>query len=162
MNKSCRLTGALMVAAAALAAPAHAEPAAPVLGAGCAQELSGAMTLLPDDQIYAICQQSPLGSAWVWVQGPFDPHDTWLSYGPAITLHGQGMRNPDVSSGMWSSVPQDPQTVCRAEQQTVVEAGVLAAPQVAEGRPGEDLSVQFLPKLFYLTISGHCLWSKVL
>ncbi len=139
-------------------ASADAEP--PQLGAACTQDAVDAMTLLPDQRTYAVCTGSVSNAVWAEVQTPFDPNDTWLTYGPPITLHGQAMRNPNLTSGRWTATPQDPETVCRAEQQTVVEAGVLAAPEVSEGRPGQPLSVAMLPKLFYATLSGNCLWAR--
>lgn len=151
---------AALLTATVSSATAAAEPMVPALGVGCPEAVSDAMTLLPDQQTYAICQQSPLGYTWAWVQTPFDPHETWWSYGPEITLHGQGMRNPNVSSGRWTATPQDPESVCRAEQQTVVGAGVLSPPRVAESEAGKTLSVEFLPKLFYLKLSGDCLWAQ--
>jgi len=151
-------------ALAASTATAHAEPAYPELGAGCAPEFAGAMTLLPDEETYAVCRDADGGAVWEAAQLPFEPNDTWLSYGPEITLHGQGMRNPNVTSGRWLATPTDPPTdpptVCRAEQQTVVEAGVLSEPQVSESDPGSELPVEFQPKLFYLTLSGNCLWTR--
>ena len=159
------LTAAVVAAAAALVCPvASAEPAPlpppPVIGEPCAQDLTGAMTLLPDERTYAVCQDVIGGQFWSAVQTPFEPNDTWLSYGPAITLHGQGMRNPNLTSGAWVATPLDPQSVCRVQQTTVVEAGVLAPPQVSEGEPGQALSVQMLPKLFYSEMSGNCVWAK--
>jgi hypothetical protein len=91
---------------------------------------------------------------------PFEPNDQWLSYGPMITLHGQGMRNPNLTSGRWTATPQDSETVCRAQQETVIEAGVLSAPQVSQGITGQPLSLEMLPKLFYAELSGNCLWVK--
>ena len=119
------------------------------------------MTLLPDERTYAVCGQTPAGYAWSDVQTPFEPNDSWLSYGPVITLHGQGMRNPNLTAGQWMATPRDPQTTCRAQQTTVVEAGVLAPPVPAEGQQGAPLSLQLLPRLFYLELSGDCLWQKV-
>lgn len=147
---------------------AHAEPAYPQLGAGCAPDHVDAMTLLPDAETYAVCRDTEGGPAWEAVWTPFDPNDTWISYGPEITLHGQGMRNPNVRSGRWLATPidppadpsADPSTVCRAEQETVVAAGQLSEPQVAESEPGSELSLEFLPNLFYLTLSGNCLWTR--
>ena len=142
---------------------AHADPQAPQVGAGCPAELDGSMTLLPDEVTYVVCQEQPGGSggfAWASVQTPFDPNDSWLSYGPPIHLHGQGMRNPNVTSGNWTATPLDPSATCRAEEQTVVEAGVLSEPEVFEGEQGMPLAVPMLPKLFYLKLSGHCLWTR--
>ncbi|MCB1265290.1 MAG: hypothetical protein KDB56_12035 [Mycobacterium sp.] len=158
-----RVAGCTVAAVAALLAPAvaHADPPPPEVGSPCPAEQVDAMTLLPDEQTYVRCQeQFGWASSWVPVQTPFDPNDTWLSYGPAITLHGQGMRNPNLSSGQWTATPLDPETVCRATQTTVVEAGVLAEPVVSEGEPGESLSVQMLPRLFYAELAGDCLWVK--
>ena len=147
-------------AAVVFPAAAHADPAAPRLGDGCSSELAGAMTLLPDGQTYAICQLVTDTGVWASVPTPFDPNDTWLSYGPTITLHGQGMRNPNLLSGDWTATPLDPQSSCKVQQQTVVEAGKLSEPQVSEGQPGEPLDVQMQPKLFYAELSGNCLWSR--
>lgn len=157
------LLSVLAAAGAALlgAAPAHAEPVAPQLGDGCPAELSGAMTLLPDQQTYAVCQEVIDSAVWAAVPSPFDPNDTWFSYGPTITLHGQGMRNPNLRSGDWTATPQDPESACRLQQQTVVEAGKLSAPQVSAGEAGKPLDVEMLPKLFYAELSGNCLWNRV-
>jgi hypothetical protein len=118
------------------------------------------MTLLPDEQTYVICQEGGAGYAWTAASVPFEPNDTWLSYGPAITLHGQGMRNPNLSSGWWTATPQDDETECRVQQETVVEAGVLSQPQVSQAQKGEQLSVKMLPKLFYVELSGNCRWER--
>ena len=142
---------------------AQADPQAPQVGAGCPAELGGTMTLLSDEVTYAACQEQSGGPgdyAWAAVQTPFDPNDSWLSYGPPIHLHGQGMRNPNVTSGDWTAIPLDPLTTCRAEEQTVVEAGVLSTPEIFEGDQGAPLALPMLPKLFYLKLSGHCLWTR--
>ena len=161
-----RLAGASALAVIPVLVPvltpavAHADPPPPALWASCPPDWADAMTLLPDEQTYALCQQNVFGYSWVPVLTPFDPHETWVSYGPPINLHGQGMRNPNVTSGDWTATPQDPETVCRAEQQTVVEAGVLSDPVIAEGEPGKEMAVDLRPALFYLKLSGHCLWTK--
>lgn len=158
-----RFGAAILAAGAVLATPglAHAEPVPPQLGDGCSAELAGAMTLLTDGQTYAICQEVIDSAVWAAVPTPFDPNDTWFSYGPTITLHGQGMRNPNLRSGNWTATPQNPETSCRVEQQTVVEAGALSAPEVSQGEPGKPLDVEMLPKLFYADLSGDCLWARV-
>ena len=147
-------------AAVAFPGAAYADPAGPQLGDGCAAELAGAMTLLADGQTYAICQEEIGNAVWASVPTPFEPSNTWFSYGPTITLHGQGMRNPNLVSGEWTATPQTPESSCRVAQQTVVEAGVLSAPQVSQGEPGKPLSVRMLPKLFYAELSGDCLWNR--
>lgn len=154
-------TGAFVAALAVMAGgTAHADAPAPQAGAPCAAELADVMTLLPDGQTYAVCRQGPAGAVWAEVQTPFEPNDAWLSYGPVITLHGQGMRNPNLSSGNWTATPLDPDAACRAEEQTVVEAGVLSPPEVFGGEPGKPMALPMLPKLFYLQLSGHCLWTR--
>jgi hypothetical protein len=139
---------------------AHADVTPPELGAGCAPELTETMTLLPDQITYAACQRNGVGFAWAPVQTPFPPKDRWLSYGPSITLHGQGMRNPNLSSGRWTATPQDPESTCTATETTVVEAGVLAQPRVFEGEQGQPLRLEMLPQLFYAELAGNCLWVK--
>ena len=161
MKRFRAVVSVLVVAGAVLVpASAHADVAVPATGSACPAELADAMTLLPDERTYVRCQQQfGFGFAWAQVQTPFDPNGTWLSYGPAITLHGQGMRNPNLSSGQWTATPQDPETICRATQTTVVEAGVLAQPQIVEGEQGQPLDLEMLPKLFYVGLAGNCLWA---
>jgi hypothetical protein len=152
---------ALLVAGVFPVGIAHADVPPPEVESACVVGLGGAMTLLPDETTYVSCQLRPGGDyAWEAVQTPFAPNDIWLSYGPPITLHGQGMRNPNLSSGPWTATPQDAETTCRVTQTTVVEAGVLAAPQVSEGEQGKPLAVQMEPKLFYAELAGNCLWEK--
>ena len=57
-------------------------------------------------------------------------------------------------------MPRDPATMCAAEQLTIVRAGVLAPPQDSRGVAGQPLSVQVLPRLFSIELSGDCLWSR--
>jgi hypothetical protein len=78
-----------------------------------------------------------------------------------MTLHGEGRRNPDVTSGGWTATPQDSTSRCRAEQSTVVSPGVVSPPQVTEGKPGQPLDVQLAPRLFDLQLSGYCLWERI-
>ena len=164
--KRFRLAPVALVAVALSCGTAQAEPPAPEappapqIGSACMAEMDGTMTLLPDGQTYVICQQRLGGYGWAEAPIPFEPADAWLSYGPAISLHGQGMRNPNVTSGNWTATPLDDDTTCRAEEQTVIEAGVLSDPQVFQGEEGKPMAVPMLPKLFYLQLSGHCLWSK--
>jgi hypothetical protein len=77
-----------------------------------------------------------------------------------MTLHGQGRRNPDVASGAWTATPQDSNSRCGAVQRAVVEAGVVGPPQVAEGTEGQPLSIQVLPQLFSIDMSGYCMWTR--
>jgi hypothetical protein len=97
---------------------------------------------------------------WQTVTSPQPPNDRWLSFGPAMTLHGEGMRNPSVQSGNWTATPQDPGSQCRAAQETVVSPGVLTQPQVSEGTAGQSLSLRLLPRLFSIQMSGYCLWTR--
>jgi hypothetical protein len=137
-------------------AVAFADPEVPQPGTPCASELTGAMTWRPDDRSPLEC----LNNQWQAVVTPQPPNDRWLSFGPRMTLHGQGLRNPDVASGAWTATPLDSNSRCRAEQRAVVEAGVVGAPQVAEGPEGQSLSFQVVPKLFSIALSGYCLWTR--
>ncbi len=142
-------------------ATATADSPVPQAGTSCPAAASGAMTALPDRGGYLMCQGEPNApSSWVPVVEPFPPNDTWLSYGPAITLHGEGLRNPNLSSGQWTAAPQGPGEKCTAEQVTVVRAGVVAPPEISAGEPGQPLSLQVLPRLFSIKLSGDCLWTQ--
>lgn len=153
----------VVVLAAVLVSPAvaHADTLVPQAGGPCSHSQADAMTQLPGGSDFLVCQGQPDGShAWAPAAVPFDPADKWFSYGAGIILHGQGFRNPNLSSGSWTGSPLDPATVCAAEQVTVVSSGVLAAPQYSQGEPGQPLSVELLPKLFTVTMTGDCLWSR--
>jgi len=149
---------AVSVVALLLSAPAlaWADPEAPQPGTACSVDMSDMMTWPSDARMPLVCANGQ----WQTVTSPQPPNDRWLSYGPAMTLHGQGMRNPSVESGNWTATPQDPGSQCRAEQETVVSPGVLSQPQVSEGKPGQPLSLQLLPRLFSIQMSGYCLWTR--
>ena len=82
------------------------------------------MTWPPDAKMQLVC----VNGQWQTVTSPPPPNDRWLSFGPAMTLHGEGLRNPTVASGKWTATPQDPGSKCRAEQETVVSPGVVSQP----------------------------------
>jgi hypothetical protein len=154
-----RRCGALaLVAAAALsfgAGTAHADDPAPQAGAPCPIDWANVMTQLPGGSDYLVCEGS-----WMPAPTPFDPAGRWLSYGPQITLHGQGFRNPNLRSGRWTASPLDPAAVCGADQVAVVSAGVLAPLVHSQSSPGQPMSLDVLPKLFTIVLSGNCLWSE--
>jgi hypothetical protein len=152
-------SAALAMTAMALAfspAVASAEPVVPQSDSPCSSNYADAMTLPAGARLPLVCQ----GGRWLALTSPQPPSDRWLSYGPEMTLHGEGRRNPSVKSGEWTATPQDPGTRCRAEQSAVVSAGVVGAPQVAEGQPGQPLEVQLVPRLFDLQLGGNCLWER--
>lgn len=141
--------------------PAHADAPVPHAGAPCPADFAGAMTQLPGGRDFLVCQAGPdAPGSWAPVLDPFDPNSRWLSYGPEITLHGQGFRNPNLRSGDWTATPLDPATVCSADQVTVIGPGELAPLVHSQGDPGQPLRLQVLPKLFTITLGGECLWSE--
>jgi hypothetical protein len=159
-----RATATLAATAAALlSAPAFAsaDTVVPQPDTPCSQNFADAMTRVPNEKTPLVCStQQNLGYQWTTVTSPYPISDRWLSYGPELTLHGQGMRNASIRSGDWTGFPQDSNTPCRVWQVAVVAAGVVGAPQTAEGAPGQPLSFQVLPNLFTIKLSGYCLWVK--
>ncbi len=152
-----------MVAAVAVAAGAgvaNAEPVAPAVGSSCADSVAGAFTQLADGTTFLACEGVSGGYRWQRVSAPFEPSDRWLSYGPALTLHGQGRRNPEILSGQWTATPQDLVSACSAEQAPVTDAGV-APPQKTVGKPGQALDFEVLPVVFSIELGGDCLWERV-
>jgi hypothetical protein len=81
-----------------------------------------------------------------------------VSTDAGLELHGQGRRNPEMSSGPWTAIPRDPDTRCRAEQAAVVRAGEVGPPQVAEGEVGQPLRFDVVPVMFSIELTGRCLW----
>jgi hypothetical protein len=151
------LVAAGLLATTALLTPsASADPVAPQPGTGCSSDLSDVMTWPPDAKMPLECASGQ----WQAITSPQPPDDRWLSFGPTMTLHGEGQRNPSVQSGNWTATPQDPNGQCRAEQQSVVSPGVLSPPQISEGKAGQPLSFQMVPRLFTIALSGYCLWEK--
>lgn len=142
-------------------AAAHADPVVPQPDNACAASLANAMTRLPDDKTDLVCLDQNGGYQWKIVTSDYPSSSRWLTYGHELTLHGEGMRNPEIRSGEWMATPQDPETQCTATQVAVVRAGVVGLPQIATGAPGQPLSLQLLPNLFSVKMEGNCLWTKV-
>ena len=147
---------ALVSAALVMAPVVSADPAAPQEGMPCPPDMANVMTWPSDAKLPLVC----LDNHWQAVTSPQPPNDRWLSFGPTITLHGEGLRNPNLASGNWTAVPQDPNTSCRAEQRAVVEAGVVGSPLVTESPMGQPLTVRVIPQLFSIAMSGYCLWTR--
>lgn len=152
-------TMAGVVAAVALvfaSGGAAADPIGPQANTPCPPDAAGAATRPADAKIPLVCT----GGSWQSETTPQPPNDRWLSVGPPILLHGNGRQNPDVQSGDWTGTPRNADTRCRAEQTTVLEPGVLTAPEIAEGSAGQQLVVTFEPRLFNVTLSSDCLWIR--
>jgi hypothetical protein len=149
------IAAAALSAALATAPIATANPPTPQDGTPCSADLTSVMTWPSDAQMPLVCS----GGKWQTVTSPPPPNDRWLSVGPAMTLHGNGLRNPSVAPGEWSATPLDAGTRCRAEQRAVVEAGVVGPAQIAEADEGQPLSFRLLPQLYSIEMSGYCLWT---
>lgn len=150
------IAAAVMVAAAASAPVACADPVVPQRDAQCTSSLAGVMTWPADAKMPLQCADDQ----WQVITTPQPPSDKWLSFGPTITLRGEGQRNPSVQSGDWTATPQDSVSQCRAEQQSVLSPGVVSPPEVAESKAGQPLSFRMMPRLFSIALSGYCLWER--
>ncbi|AHC27413.1 MULTISPECIES: hypothetical protein [Mycobacteriaceae] len=136
------------------AAPAAAEPPSP--NTPCTPDLTGATTMQAGQLLPLVCT----GGRWAAVTVPGDPSDRWVSFGPEMALHGEGLRNPNLASGTWTATPLEPQTSCGATQQSVVSAGVVGAPMTTTAPIGQPLTVVVMPRLFDIVMTGHCLWTR--
>ncbi|MFZ0903930.1 MAG: hypothetical protein WAN71_08655 [Mycobacterium sp.] len=155
---------ALAEALAVLSAPtaAYADPVVPQPDTPCSPNLANAMARLPGQKITLVClQEADDRYQWKIVTSDYPSSDRWLTYGPQLTLRGEGTRNHNLRSGDWMALPQDPASQCIAEQIAVVSAGVVSSPQVEAGATGQQLSFRVLPNLFSITMKGYCLWGKV-
>lgn len=150
------MLAAALAALLSTAALASADPTVPQPSTQCSSELSDAMTWPPDDTSPLVC----LNGQWQSLTTPQPPNDRWLSYGPPMTLHGEGLRNPNVAPGDWTAMPLDSTSICRAEQRAVLGPGEVGPPQTSEAQPGQQLSLQFVPQLFSVQLSGYCLWTR--
>jgi hypothetical protein len=157
----------LGVAAALLGTPAcaHAEPpqpqqvVAPRADAPCADNLVGAMAVLPDTTTNVSCVGAE--PKWTVSTTPYPMSDRWLTYGPELRLHGQGMRNPEIMSGRWSGYPQEADAVCSAEQVAVLGPGRVSPPETLTGEPGKPLEFNVASTLFNIKLNGPCLWQRL-
>jgi hypothetical protein len=152
---------AIIMAAACLAASvaptiAHAEPAVPQLDSYCSAGLTGALTQLPDLTTLLQCD----GQRWRAFDDPYPHSDRWLTYTPALTLHGEGQRNREIDSGDWTAYPQQPGARCTAEQVVIVDTGGIGPPQPSTGEVGQPLRLRLQPLLFTIQMRGYCLWQK--
>jgi hypothetical protein len=139
------------------AAVAAADPGAPQAGTPCQADLTDAMTVPPETAAPIICT----GIQWEPVGTPYPISDRWLSYGPAITLHGEGRRNPNLLSGAWTATPRTGDTTCRAEQYAVIPGTPQVGPATVDrASPGHPVSFEVVPRLFSIELSGDCLWQR--
>ena len=138
------------VTALAVAPVASAQPQP---GAPC--PASDALTKLPDRTVLTCA-----GGVWAPFGGPYPSSGIWVSDDAGITLHGQGLRNPEIMSGAWTGTPLDPAAVCGVEQAAVVSAGEVGPTQTIAGVTGRPLDFQVLPVVFTITLRGDCLWQK--
>lgn len=143
-----------------LPAVAGADPVVPRPGAPCLSRLVDAMTWPPGDATPLLCAAD--AQRWEAVARPYPVSDRWVSYGPAVELHGQGRRNPSMLSGAWMATPTSPASRCHAEQVAVVPGTpTIGPPRIDDGEPGRPLSIQVVPTMSSIDISGECLWQKV-
>ncbi|TPG32052.1 hypothetical protein EAH80_21690 [Mycobacterium hodleri] len=136
---------------------ANADPIAPQSNTSCSADFAGAMTWPTGDQAPLVCE----AERWVPVADPYPISDRWLSYGPAMTLHGEGRRNPTLLSGDWTATPLTAESACAATQLTVISGSpTVGPPAIDEGKPGQTLELAVLPSLFTIELSGDCLWQR--
>jgi hypothetical protein len=155
-----RFIVAAVALALALPAVAVADPVAPQPGTPCGPNLGDAMTW-PDGTAPLVCAGGPAGYQWTTVDSPYPVSDRWVSFGPAMKLHGEGLRNASIQSGDWTATPLDPDARCGAEQIAVIPGVGAGPPHDSEGEPGQPLSLQVVPKLFSIEMTGDCLWQRV-
>ena len=147
---------ALGACAVGAAPPAQADPVPPQPDTACAAELDGALTGAAGSDALLQCRDG----GWQPYTEVYPASDRWLTTDAPLTLHGQGMRNPEVHAGQWTGTPQDGESACTSTQIDVVAAGELAAPQTLTGDPGRPLEFPVSAKLFSVTLSGFCLWQR--
>jgi hypothetical protein len=154
--------GAAVAAIAVGTAPLAGAAPAPQPGASCSQAISGAMAQLSDAMTFLQCRNQQGGeSRWQSPDSPYPNSSRWLTYGPALTLHGEGQRNREIDSGEWIGYPQASDTQCKAAQLDNTAEGERTLPQVSTGEPGQPLRLRVLPMLFTVELRGYCLWQKV-
>lgn len=155
-----KIIGAVLASVLCLpTAVAGANPVAPQAGTACPATVDAAMTWPAGATAPLVCD----AGRWQSVTDPYPTGDRWVSYGPPMTLRGQGRPNPNLMSGAWTATPLDPETTCGATQVAVIPGSpTLGAPTVDEGATGQPLSLQVVPVLVTIEMTGDCLWQKSL
>lgn len=153
--------GAAVVGIAVGAAPVAGAVPAPAPGDSCPPAAAGAMTQLPDRMTFLECRNQGGELRWQSPDSPYPNSDRWLTYGPRLTLHGEGQRNREIDSGDWVAYPQAADSPCEAAQLDNTAAGERTPPQVSVSEPGEPLTLRLLPMLFTVELRGYCMWQKV-
>lgn len=145
------------VVAALLAAPCGVAGAEPVSNAPCTTDLDGALTWPADAKAPLACTDG----SWEPVTDPYPISAKWASYGPAMTLHGQGRPNPNLLSGAWTATPLSSDSVCSATQSAVIPGSpTVGPPRVDRATAGQPLTFDVVPVLFTIEMSGDCLWQR--
>ena len=158
MTRRRAVTMAALAAAALSAcgqAVSHADPTVPQQDSPCSQIPAGTLTRLTDNGLLQ-CRDG----RWQSFTGVYPSSDSWLTYGPELTLRGQARRNPEMMAGRWTGVPQDPESQCSATQNDAIAAGQMAPPQVFTGEPGQPLTLSLTTQLATIGIAGRCLWQR--
>jgi hypothetical protein len=150
---------AVGVAALLAAPPAIADPVVPQPDSPCSPDVVDAFTQSVDHSVVLTCD-SALGYRWRAVDDPYPHSDRWLSYGPALTLDGDGQRSREVDSGDWTGDPQGVNERCTATQHAISPAGGAAPPQATAGEPGQPLRLRLDPLLLSVELGGYCLWLR--
>ena len=145
-----------MAVALSTAPVACAQPAVPQSNQACTEDRAGVMTMPSGSPLPSVCQDG----TWQSLTTPQPPADKWLSFGSPMTLHGQGMRNPQVAAGEWTATPQDATSQCRARQQAVVSPGVLSEPATNQGEAGQSFTFAVPARMFSIELAGYCLWTR--
>jgi hypothetical protein len=143
--------------------PPGPPPDPPQAGASCIGDLDGALTALPkpaDDLSNKRNLLQCSNGTWEPFLDPYPSSDRWLSTGPAVVLHGQGRRNPEVKAGVWTATPVTAEAQCSAERVDVVSAGRTSAPETFSADPGQPLTLDVSDHLFTVAFSGYCLWQR--
>ncbi|MDH6194957.1 hypothetical protein M2272_001586 [Mycobacterium frederiksbergense] len=175
MNRPLASSAVIMIMTAGFAAsacahaspepapPGPAETAPPAAGSACGQALDGALTPAPaaaqhNDNAKQLLQCAD--GRWQQFLDPYPVSDRWLTTGPVLVLHGQGLRNPEVKAGAWTALPQSDHARCSAQRINVVAAGQTSAPENFSGDPGEPVTLDVGDHTFTVQLSGYCLWQR--
>jgi hypothetical protein len=137
-------------------AAAHADPTVPQPNTPCAAELAGAYTRLPDLTTLLKCD----AGQWRVYDDPYPHSDRWFTYGPTLTLHGEGKRNRELDSGDWTAQPLDAASRCTARHTAIAATGGQGPLEESTGEPGWPLRLRLPPLLFTVELSGYCLWHR--
>ncbi len=142
------------------ARPAHrswsAEPVAPRQDTPCPENLSGALTQLPDQKTILQCQIARRRTSVARSSIPVPQQRSLADLRPsADAARRRTAQSRDRFRRVDCRTRRNPTADAEARQRAVIAAGTLSPAQTSTGKPGQPMTFRMLPLLFTVELRGR-------